>query len=141
MDEAYALAAAGDSAAVPSVKVINEAMKGRKGVILQQTDKGWKFVGAELETHHTVPKYLQRMLDISEDALDDCPGLLTTMEEHRGVGGIHSIMSQHLPPLGSGARYSVGEIFAGLEASYTEAGLADVWSVARNYLTSRGIAP
>jgi hypothetical protein len=108
---------------------------------MRETEDGWKFVGAELETHHTVPKYLQRMLNISKDALDDCPGLLTTMEEHRGVGGIHAIISRHLPPLGSGEKYTAREIFDGLSTSYAEAGLSDVWSVARSHLQSRGIAP
>ena len=121
MGDAYKLAAeTGDYSKVPSVAQVREVMTGRLGA-------------SSLETHHTVPLYVQRLLKLNPAIEDNCPALILDKGLHQNEpGSFHSILEKLIPE--DTEKISRSDILSKLQQAYDEFGTPDAWNVVGNWL-------
>jgi hypothetical protein len=95
----------------------------------------------QLQSNHTVPKYVQKLFGINQAVEDTVPSLILKQVEHTGpgAGSFHNILYRYVPKATVPGSLSNAELLSKLEQAYTDFGRPDVWEVAREWLRLQGI--
>jgi hypothetical protein len=103
---------------------------------------GGRLKAGELQSHHTVPKYVQELFGITNETVQDSvPSLVLKQVDHtgKGAGSFHNILYKYIPKGTKAGQLNNGQLLAALKQAYTEFKRPDVWEVAEVWLRSHGI--
>src|SRR5690606_30281987 len=90
---------------------------------------------AKLESNHTIPRYVQKLLGITDHGIQDsAPSLILRIGEHQNApGSFHDILYGYIPKDTAVGDFTEQQLLSLLEQAYQDFGRPEVWSVAREW--------
>ena len=91
---------------------------------------------AGMESHHTFPKYVQKLLGITDPTIQDTtPSLVLRIADHQNSpGSFHSIINELIPKRSLPGQFSRQELLDRLEQAYVGFGKPEVFQAAKAWL-------
>ena len=126
----------------PSVKNINDVLRGRKGTEVRVNRRGKQYSGSRLEVHHIPPRHAIEDLKQTPGLLkpgvnpDDCPGIIFSHADHQGGVGIHSFLDAELAQLGKRPYRDFDAVRDALGRGYESAGRPDLKKLMEEWMNS-----
>jgi len=92
-----------------------------------------------LQVNHTIPRYVQKLLGITDTAIQDSvPAEILEQADHTGKGPLsfHNILYKYIPLRTLPQQYSNAQLMSLLQQAYAEFGEPNVWTIANKWFIS-----